>query len=84
MNIEYKITEYFENNNLFDDSSSEGLNITNEDNSLVIKGNSRDLVELADILVSIAKSKGREHIHLGDNTLLNKNSYFKELIIEKK
>ena len=57
MRIEYKITEYFDENGLFDENTSNGLIIKNNNDSLLIKGDSRDFVELADVLVSLAKEK---------------------------
>lgn len=85
MKIEYKITEYFEKNNLFDSDEAEGITIKNDDNLLTIEGKSRDLVELADLLANLAKdnSKGA-HIHIDNSTLLNEESDVKEIIIEKK
>ena len=84
MDINYEITTFFEENNLFDNSTSDGLEIKKEDNAILIKGNSKDLVELADLLVNVAKSKEQDtHIHIDDLTLLSNKSEFKEIIIEK-
>lgn len=84
MNIEYKITKYFEDNNLFSNNNSSNITITNDNGILNIKGSEKDLVELADILVSVAKDKNeRTHIHLDENTIIDKDSEFKEIIIEK-
>ena len=83
MKIKYKITEYFEKNNLFNDNNSNGLRIKNNENSLLINGNSRDLVYLADILVNIAMENNKSHIHIDDLTFLDKASDYKEVIIEK-
>ena len=84
MDIDYKITEYFEKNNLFDSNESNGLTIKNESNTLIIKGNSRDLIELADLLTNLAKSKTKgSHIHIDNSTLISKESNIKEIIIEK-
>ncbi len=83
MNIDYEITRYFDDNNLFDSNEKDGLMISTDSNSLIIKGNSRDLVELADILISLSKSKDNNHIHLDDLTLINKDSLIKDIIIEK-
>ena len=85
MKIDYKITEYFKENNLFDNESSFGLIVKNNFNSLLINGTSKDLVELADILCSLALSKNKnDHIHIDDLSLLNKISDYSEIIIEKK
>ena len=82
MDIDYKNTKYFEENGLFDSNSQNGLIIKNETNSVVIKGGSRDLVELADILLSVAK-QDNAHIHIDNLTLINKESEILEIIIEK-
>ena len=83
MDIDYKITEYFDNNNLFDCDESRDLLLKIDSKTLLVKGNSRDLVELADVLVSVAKNKENTHVHLDDLTLINNNSDIKEIVIEK-
>ena len=84
MEIKYYITDYFEKNNLFDSEDSNGLIIKNDSNTLQIKGSSKDLIELADLLVNVALSKNKnEHIHIDDLTLINEDSHYKEIIIEK-
>ena len=80
MNIEYNLTKYFEDNNLFDNSTSDGLIINQDSNTIIIKGSSKDLVELADLIVHVAKNK--THIHVDDLTIINKDSNIKEIIIE--
>ena len=85
MTINYKITEYFEKNDLFDESESNGLKVRKDsNNTLIFEGNSRDLVEFADLLFSLAleKEKGA-HIHIDNNSLLDKDSDFDEIIIDK-
>ena len=83
MNIDYEISKFFDDNYLFDSEEKNGLLINVDSNNLIIKGKSRDLVELADILVSLSKSKDNNHIHLDNLTLVNNNSLIKEIIIEK-
>ena len=84
MNIVYKITDYFDKNNLFDSDNKNGLIIKNDDNTLLIKGNSRDLIELADLLTNLALEKHTGvHIHIDEASLLNKKSTFSEIVIEK-
>ena len=82
MENKYYITDYFEKNNLFDSNDSKGLIIKNDSKTIQIIGSSRDLIELADHLVNVAISKN-EHIHIDDLTLINKESDYKEIIIEK-
>ena len=51
---------------------------------MLIKGSSRDLIELADLLTNLALEKNKDgHIHIDDLTLLNKESSVSEIIIEK-
>ena len=84
MDINYRITKYFNENNLFENDKSNVILIKTDDGSITIKGNSRDLVELADLLVSVAASKEKgEHIHVDSLTTLNAQSDFSEIIIEK-
>ena len=84
MSIDYKITKYFEDNNLFDSDKSNGITIKQDVNTIMIKGNPRDLVELADLLANVAASKEKyEHIHIDELTLLNAESDFSDIIIEK-
>ncbi len=52
--------------------------------SIIVMGNPRDLVEFADLLVNVARSKENSHIHVDDLTLLDSDSDFSEIIIEKK
>ncbi len=84
MKIDYKITKYFEDNNLFDSYDSNGLMLKLDSKSIIVMGNSRDLVEFADLLVNVARSKENSHIHVDDLTLLDSDSDFSEIIIEKK
>ena len=84
MNIEYKITDYFEKNNLFDSDIVNGLIIQKDDNTLYIKGSSRDLIGLADLLTNLALEKHTGvHIHIDESSFLNKKSIFSEIVIEK-
>lgn len=82
MEVEYKISKYFDENGLFDKSAQNGLTIKNESGTILIKGTSRDLVELADILVNVAQ-QDTAHIHIDNLTLINKESEISEIIIEK-
>ena len=64
---------------------SKGINISLEDDELLIKGSKLDLIELADYVVNVAISDVQnDHIHLDDLTLIGNNSSIKSLIIEKK
>ena len=84
MNIKYKITDYFEKNNLFDNNIANGITIKKDSKILTIKGTSRDLIEFADLLANLALEKNKDsHIHLDDLTFLNEESDFSEIILEK-
>ena len=84
MKVDYRITEFFEKNQLFDSNQNDGIQIGIDQNEIIIKGSSKDLVELADILVSVAASKEkREHIHLTIDTVVKNDSEIKNIIIEK-
>ena len=70
---------------LFDSEKTSGLSIKYDNEILLIEGSSRDLIELADLLTSLALEKNEgAHIHIDDLSLLNKESSFSEIIIEKK
>lgn len=63
-----------------------GLLFQMKNNELIISGSSMDLIELADLLVSLALSgenKG-QHWHIDNMTLLDENSEISELILKKK
>lgn len=84
MNIKYKITEYFDKNGLFDSNIAKGITIKKDSDAIIIKGKSRDLIELADLLVNVASAKEEgTHIHIDEFTLINKESEISEIIIEK-
>ncbi len=84
MDIEYKISKYFKDNNLLNNDKTSDITITNDNDTLIIKGSGIDLVELADILVSVAKDKNEKtHVHLDENSIISKESEYKEIIIEK-
>ncbi len=70
----------------FDLSSSDlpGITISLDNNELVIKGSKLDLIELANYIVNLALSNNnRDHIHIDDLTLIDKDSKINSLIIEK-
>lgn len=70
----------------FDLSSSDlpGITISLDNNELVIKGSKLDLIDLANYIVNLALSNNnRDHIHIDDLTLIDKDSKINSLIIEK-
>lgn len=84
MKIEYNNTKYFKDNNLFTDKESKNINISIENNTIIIKGSQIDLIELADIIISVSKDERENlHIHIDKNTLINNESDYNEIIIEK-
>ena len=85
MKIEYKISEYCDQNHLFNTDERKGIRVSTQDNAFLIEGSPRDLVELADLLVNVSLSKSEnEHIHLDTNTLIREDSEIPEMIIERK
>ncbi len=78
------IKNYLKENKYNLKENQEGININYDKNEVLIKGSELDLIELADYIISVALSESKkDHIHLDDLTLINKNSEIKELIIEK-
>lgn len=73
-----------ENNYEIENSNSNGLNISFNDNEVAIKGDKTYLIELANYIVNIALSDNeKDHIHLDELTLIDKDSEIKNIIIEK-
>ena len=73
-----------ENNYEIENSNSNGLNISFNDNEVVIKGDKTYLIELANYIVNIALSDNeKDHIHIDELTLIDKDSEIKNIIIEK-
>lgn len=73
-----------ENNYEIENSNSNGLNISFNDNEVAIKGDKTYLIELANYIVNIALSDNeKDHIHLDELTLIDKGSEIKNIIIEK-
>ena len=65
-------------------SESDGIEISNNDNEIVIKGSKLDLIDLAEYILDVALSdKDIDHIHLDELSLIDDNSDIKNLIIEK-
>ena len=53
-------------------------------NEIIIKGSKEELEELIEYIKKVTESSlDKEHIHIDDLTLINKNSAIKNLIIEK-
>ena len=61
-----------------------GLLVKKNSNSLVITGDSTDLQELNGLISTLIESNNKNnHIHIDDLTILNNDSDFNEIIIEK-
>ncbi|MBR6137045.1 MAG: hypothetical protein IKQ06_02715 [Bacilli bacterium] len=53
-------------------------------NEIIIKGSKEELEELIEYIKKVTESSlDKDHIHIDDLTLINKNSAIKNLIIEK-
>jgi hypothetical protein len=62
----------------------DGIDINIIDNELVIKGDKDNLLELANYINEVANSSlEKDHLHLDNQTIIDKNSTINELIIEK-
>ena len=60
------------------------MNIKHSDNEVLLTGNKEELLELAEYIIKVANSNNeKDHIHLDDLTIVDKNSDIKNLIIEK-
>ncbi len=68
------------------ESDESGLKIQVSNNEAVISGSPLDLIELADLLVSLALSGANfgQHWHIDDCTLLDKDSDINELVLTRK
>ena len=65
---------------------SDGLALKLEHNQMLLSGTACDLIDLADLLVSLAlsgESKG-QHWHVDDLTLMDNSSEISELILFRK
>ncbi len=61
-----------------------GINIRLDNNELVISGNKDDLLELSNYIKEIALSSNlKDHLHLDDLTIIDKDSKINNIIIEK-
>ena len=73
-----------DNNYEIENSNSNGLNISFNDNEVAIQGDKTYLIELANYIVNIALSDNeKDHIHIDELTLIDKDSEIKNIIIEK-
>jgi hypothetical protein len=60
------------------------MNIKCSDNEVLITGNKEDLLEFAEYINKVANSENeKDHLHLDDLTIVDKDSEIKNLIIEK-
>ena len=68
-----------------DDAASCGLRLRVETGQLLLQGTASDLIDLADLLVSLALSGEAQgqHWHIDDLTLMDEASEIPELILEK-
>lgn len=67
-----------------DKETMTGIEIENNNNEIIIKGDKNSLLELADYIISVSLSNNsNDHVHLDELTIINEKSNFKNLIIEK-
>ena len=67
-----------------DKETMTGIEIENNNNEIIIKGDKNSLLELADYIISVSLSNtSNAHVHLDELTIINEKSNIKNLIIEK-
>lgn len=67
-----------------DKTTMASIEIENNNNEIIIKGDKNSLLELADYIISVSLSNSsNDHVHLDELTIINKKSNIKNLIIEK-
>ena len=67
-----------------DKETMTGIEIENNNNEIIIKGDKNSLLELADYIISVSLSNtSNDHVHLDELTIINEKSNIKNLIIEK-
>ena len=80
-------SKYLKDNNLYPEVEEEyGTKIEVLDTGeLLIKGDSKSLIDLADLLVSLSLSKEEgNHFHIGKESIIDDDSKIEEVIIERK
>lgn len=77
------ISNYLKDNNYSFSDNSNGINISLDNNELLIKGSGSDLVDFADYILDVALSNSKDHLHLDELTVVNKNSNINNIIIER-
>ena len=78
------IKDYLNEKNIDIGTEYTGVILNCSENEIVIKGKKIDLIELADLILSVALDKSDNHLHIDDLTLISKESVINNLIIEKK
>ena len=67
-----------------DKTTMASIEIENNNNEIIIKGDKNSLLELADYIISVSLSNNsNDNVHLDELTIINKKSNIKNLIIEK-
>ena len=89
MNNRELVTSFLQQQGLYPQTGpteSSGLRLKMEHNQLLLSGTASDLIDLADLLVSLALSgenKG-QHWHIDDLSLMDSSSEIPELILLRK
>ena len=68
------LKKLLKDNNYSVSSESNGINISCDNNEVLISGSSYDLVELASYLVDVSLSSDNDHIHLDNLTIVSDKS----------
>ena len=78
------INDYIEKNNIKIRDNGSGLSIKHNYDELYIKGSQKDLIDLADIILSLALSENKkDHVHVDELTIIDGDSDINEMVIEK-
>ena len=82
------VTKYLEDNNMYPNLPEKyGIKIElMETGELLIDGDSKSLIDLADLLVSLSQSNPGEgnHFHIGKETVLDDESKISDVIIQRR
>lgn len=79
------VMNYLKDNNYnLEDNNLSGIKVEVTFDNITIRGSKLDLIDLADLIVSVALSEYKnDHVHVDDLTLISEESKINEIVIEK-
>lgn len=79
------VMNYLKDNNYnLEDDNLSGIKVEATLDNITIRGSKLDLIDLADLIVSVALSEYKsDHVHVDDLTLISEESKINEIVIEK-